>query len=484
MTEASQAIPEERAASLTWGRAAARVPPQLFTFLAWKCPLARSRIAGAAIPGIFPKVMTKSHVVTRSLAAVGAGALVLGAGAVLLDLFGPTIPYKINEKLDCPLDSEEFLQFLSLVTDGAIRRSRITRLKNGSEFYPAELEAVRRAQRSVNLEYYCFTPGRVASEMLAVLAERARAGVEVRLTVDAAGSFQTPNSYFDGLRAAGGQMRWYNPFRVQTWQKVNNRTHRKLMVIDGETGFVGGAGIADHWLHATKTGPAWRDTVFCVEGEAVAGLISTFSENWLESSGEILSGSSQFHFRAMPEGAPGFIVISTPHGGGTQARVLFQSLIQYAKKSLCITTPYFLPDRSARRALADAARRGVRVRILTAGPWIDHPIVRKLSRESSRQLIEAGAEIFEYQPSMIHAKTLTMDGEWNVIGSANFDHRSFGLNDEINLAVRDRALAGLLEDDLEEDIRRSKPLTMEKLRNRGLFRKEEDLLDHAIKLES
>ena len=255
--------------------------------------------------------------------------------------------------------------------------------------------------------------------------DRARAGVEVRVMVDAVGSSQTPKRYFDRLRAAGGQMCWYHPLRWDTWQNLNQRSHRKLIVVDGETGFIGGAGIADHWLHATRQGSAWRDTVFGVEGEAVAGLISTFCENWLEASGEILSGARQFGFRSMPQGSESFVVSSTPRGGGTQARILFQALIKSARQTIRITTPYFLPDRSARRALAEAARdRGVKVQILTAGPHIDHPIVRTMSRHSSRHLLEAGAEIFEYQPAMIHAKLMTVDGQWNVVGSTNFDHRS------------------------------------------------------------
>lgn len=427
---------------------------------------------------------SRSHRATQALAVVGAGALVAGASAMLLDFFGPTIPYRISERLNCPLDSDEFVQFLSIITDGTVRPSRLTRLKNGAEFYPEEIEAIRRARHSVNLEYYTFAEGRVSRDFLDALTERARAGVEVRVVVDAAGSFQTRSSYFDGLRAAGGQMRWYHPLRVRDWHKMNNRTHRKLLVVDGEVGFIGGAGIADCWLYGTRKAPAWRDTVFRVEGEAVAGLISTFSENWLESSGEILSGPAEFGSLPVSGGSKGFVVLSTPHGGGTQARILFQALIQSARKSLRITTPYFLPDRSARHALAEAARRGVRVQILTAGPYIDHPVVRKLSRDSSRRVLEAGVEIFEYQPSMIHAKLMTVDGMWNVVGSTNFDHRSFGLNDEVNLAVLDRELAAVIEADFCEDLQQSCPLTLEMLGRRTIFSREDRLVDHAIKWES
>jgi cardiolipin synthase len=417
--------------------------------------------------------------VTRGLAVVGAGALVLGAATVAVDLFGSALAYSIKEQLDCALDSDEFMQFLSAVTDGTVRRARMTRLRNGDEFYPAQLEAIRGARKSVNLEQYEFAEGRVSGEFLAALTERARAGVEVRMIVDAAGSFRTRDAYFDGLRSAGGQMCWYNPLRPSKWQEVNNRTHRKLLIVDGETGFIGGAGVGDYWRYPTARGPAWRDTMFRVEGEGVTGLISTFSENWLECSGEIISGEKQFAFPVRAEGPRGFVVLSTPHGGGTQARILFQALIKSARKSLRITTPYFLPDRSARAALIEAARRGIAVEILTAGPHIDHPMVRKLSRESSRKLLEAGAEIFEYQPAMIHAKLMTVDGEWSVVGSTNFDHRSFGLNDEVNLAVLDREVAAGIERDFEGDLGESRKLTPAMLAERGLF-----LLDHAVRWES
>jgi cardiolipin synthase len=422
--------------------------------------------------------------ITLALAGIGAGALAVGASAALLNLFGPTLPYVIREGPEGSLDSEKFVRFLTVVTDGTLHRCRVMRLHNGEEFYSAEFEAIRDARHSINLEYYEFGNGRVPSVFLDALMERARAGVQVRLTVDAAGSFQTPAKFFERLTAAGGQMRWYNPLRPLTWQRVNNRTHRKLLTVDGRIGFIGGAGIDDRWFYGTRKSPPWRDTVLRVEGEAVAGLVSTFSENWLESAGEILSGPGQFDFQPAPDGARGFVVVSTPHGGGTQARILFQALIHCAKKSLCITTPYFLPDRSARRALIHAARRGVHVRILTAGPYIDHPLVRKMSRIASRHLVEAGAEIHEYQPSMIHAKLLTVDSQWCVAGSTNFDHRSFGLNDEVNLAVLDPELAATLEDDFAQDLRESRRLTQEMLHERGFMGRAEQILDRGLRRES
>jgi cardiolipin synthase A/B len=422
---------------------------------------------------------SKSHLATRILAGVGVGATVILGARLLIDFFGSAVPYAMPNKNEAALDSEEFIQFLSLVTDGTRRRSHISRLKNGVQFYPAYLKAIRRAKYAVNLEAYEFLEGQVGDEVLAVLSERAAAGVEVRIVVDALGSYTTPNSYFDGLRAAGGQMCWYHPLRWNTWPKMNNRTHRKVLIIDGETGFIGGADIADHWLHDTSV-PAWRDTVFCVEGEAVAGLISAFCENWLESSGEILSSSKQFAFRSAPGGAESFVVSSTPHGGGTQARILFQALINSARHTIRITTPYFIPDRSAREALVEAIeKRGVKVQILTAGPLIDHPIVRKLSHHSIRRLLQAGAEIYEYEPAMIHAKIMTVDGVWSVVGSTNFDHRSFALNDEVNLAVLDAELVATIESDFCEDLVQSRQLDL----NSGEV-DDESVVDHVLDQES
>jgi len=434
-----------------------------------------------------PKLSTApraSSPATRTLAAIGAGAILLYGSRVLLDFFGNPLPYSMPDTLGAPLDSPDFLRFLSTVTNGNLRPSRLTRLRNGQEFYPAELEAIRGAQHAINLEFYEFLPGQVAAEFLAALTERARAGVQVRVLVDAVGSFGTPDSFFRPLRAAGGHMHWYHPVRWNTWQHLNNRTHRKLIVIDGTSGFLGGAGIGDHWLYPSRTAPTWRDTMFHVAGEAVAGLLSTFSENWLEASGAILSGAEQFNFEPTPGSVPSFVVSSTPHGGGTGARILFTALIKSARSHIRITTPYFLPDKSARQAMVAAVRRGVRVEILTAGPKIDHPVIRKLSRHTSRHLVAGGAHIFEYQPAMIHAKLMTIDGQWSVLGSTNFDHRSFALNDEINLAALDRALAATLDADFADDLAQSRPLTLEMLAKRTLLTTGEDFVDHMISYES
>ena len=205
------------------------------------------------------------------------------------------------------------------------------------------MEAVRNAKHAVNIEFYEFKEGAVADEFLAALTERAKAGVEVRIIVDALGSFATRTSYFDKLKAAGGQMRWYHPIRWNTWQRANNRTHRKLLIVDGRIGFIGGAGVADFWMRPTGDNATWRDTMFRVEGDGVAGLITAFCENWLEAAGEILSGENQFAFEARDGGSKSFIVASTPHGGGTQARILFQALIETHGKAYASRLHIFFP---------------------------------------------------------------------------------------------------------------------------------------------
>lgn len=432
---------------------------------------------------VLQKATKSPHPGSRALAALGVGAAALYGAKVLINVFGPHPAFTMRDP-EVPLDSEEFVQFLSILTDGTRRRSRFHRLKNGVEFYPAMLEAIRSARLAINMEFYQFKPGELSRRFLDALSERARAGVDVRLIVDAVGSLGTKNSYFDGLRSAGGKMCWYHPLRWNTWPDLNQRTHRKLIIIDGHTGFIGGAGIADHWIHSTRGGPAWRDTFFRVDGEAVAGLISTFAENWLETAGEILSGPSQFNFHSVPEGAECFVVISTPRGGGTGARVLFQALIHSAQRSICITTPYFLPDPGARRAFVEARNRGVEIRILTAGPYIDHPIVHKLSRRATRDLIRAGAEIYDYMPSMIHAKLMTIDGQWSVVGSTNFDHRSFALNDEVNLAILDRDLAAVINSDFDEDLEQSRRLTEDMLGHRSPLSAVDKVVGHAVRFES
>jgi cardiolipin synthase len=405
---------------------------------------------------------------SKAMRVIGAIALLVVAGLLVLALFEPGLRYKTGQIAD-ETDQEAFFRMLEAVTDSRLQRfNRIEVLSNGETFYPAELEAMRQAKQSIDLEAYIFEKGDITKKVLDVLTERARAGVKVKLVVDGLGSFSTTSNYFDDLKKAGGKFGWYHPVRWYTWPRYNNRTHREITIIDGRIAFLGGAGYADHWWEAKKGKPRWRDTMIRVEGPVVNSLQGTFSENWLESTGEILSDEDYFP-KIEPQGSvPALVVNSSPSKGrSTRARVLFQTLIASAKKSIYITTPYFLPDDSGIDELKKARERGVEVRVLTTGPKTDHNLTRYSSRTLYGDLISHGIHIYEYQPAMIHAKVLMIDGEWSVLGSTNMDNRSFGLNDEINLAAYDQALTKRLEQDFFHDLELSREMTAADMKKRS-----------------
>jgi cardiolipin synthase len=270
---------------------------------------------------------------------------------------------------------------------------------------------------------------------------------------------------------AGGRAAWYNSVRWYSWPAINSRTHRELLIIDGRTGFIGGSGWADHWLRGEKDNPRWRDTMVRVSGDVVTGLQGTFSENWLEATGEILTGREYFPM-APPTGSDKALVVqSAPSSGrSTEARVLFQTLLASAQDRIWITTPYFLPDSGIRNELIRAIKeRHVEVKIVVPGHKSDHALTRNSSRGLYGDLLQNGARIFEYQPSMIHAKTLMVDSLWAVVGSTNMDSRSFNINDEVNLAVADSGLARRLEQDFQKDVSQSREITYEQWKRRPMI---------------
>jgi cardiolipin synthase A/B len=402
---------------------------------------------------------------------------------LFLALFEPGLAYKIASPTTEPLESEDFLCVLEAVTDSKIhRRGRVEVLTNGEVFYEAELEAIRAAQHSVNIEAYIFQKGEVTQEFVEALMERARAGVKVRLVIDAIGSFATWESYFKELRAAGGRICWYHPFRWNTLAHLNNRTHREIIVVDGLVAFIGGAGFADHWYKGKGKNPRWRDTMFRIEGEPVTSLQAAFTENWLESSGEILTGREYYPSSEIENEMETLVVDSAPGAGGsTRARILFQTLLASAQKSIHITTPYFLPDRSVRRELVSAIReRNVEVKIIVPGKHSDHMLTRSSSRRLFGDLLKAGAKIYEYEKSMIHAKTLMIDGLWSIVGTTNFDNRSFGLNDEINLAARDEKVTARIAEDFAADLAESREVSYEEWRHRSIFERAHELLGWVL----
>lgn len=388
-----------------------------------------------------------------------------------LAFFGPDLQYEVEGEIGPASDDSHFSALIAFLTEAKILHgNQLEILTDGPCFYAAELAALRAARQSIHLEAYIFHRGTVSSDFVEVMAERARAGVKVRVTIDYIGSFSTPRSYFRKLLDAGGQVEWYHPLRPDLLLQINNRTHRELLIIDGATAFVGGAGIADWWQHDGVRGNRWRDMVVRIQGPSVTALQAVFAQNWLRVHGQILA-ETDFLLPFQADGAPALVVSSTPAAGATQARILFQLLISRARKCIYISSPYFLPDNSARRVIIKAVREhNVRVKILTPGDNNDERLTRASSRHLYGSLLKEGIEIYEYTPAMIHTKAMMIDDCWAVVGSTNFDYRSFAINDEVNFAILDPAVARRIIQDFERDLSQSKRITYEGWRQKWRFR--------------
>jgi cardiolipin synthase len=390
---------------------------------------------------------------------------------VLVFLFTPGINYHLARRTS--VHDDDFLYTIQSTCQAALHHgNRVTLFTDGPAFYPAMLEAIKAAKRSINMECYIFEYGRIGREFVEALSERARNGVNVTVVVDAIGSFSLWGRPVARLRAAGVRIKSYQALRWYSIHRINNRTHRELLIVDGVTAFAGGAGVADWWLYPTggRKRP-WRDTMARIEGPIVAALQGVAAENWLECCGEILTGPDYFPTLERSGDTTAFVVKSSPADRATASRVTFQLLIEGADESVRISTPYFLPDRAFRRALAGMAQRGVKLTVIVPGGHTDQRWVRLASRRMWGQLLEAGIRIFEYQPAMIHAKVLIVDDQWTVIGTTNLDNRSFEHNDEINVAMHDPAVAARLLQDYERDLADSTEMTLERWRRRPVWEK-------------
>ena len=381
------------------------------------------------------------------------------AWLAIVILFTPRIDYRVTTPLRC--DTDDFLHVLQATCQTTVHFDNQVEIHtNGTRFYPAMRDAIRAARVSVNMEAYIFQPGEAADMLIDALVERARAGVEVRLVLDAIGSAGLGRPDQRRLREAGCRVYFYQSIAWHRLHRINNRTHRELLVIDGAVAFTGGAGVADWWLKAEGGSPGWRDTMARIEGPVVAALQGVFAENWLECCGEILTGPHHWPALQARGTAQAMLVKSSPSDRATVSRVVFQMLVEGAVTSIDISTPYFLPDRAFRRALVGAARRGVAVRVLVPGRLSDQKLVRLASRRMYRELLASGVRIFEYRPSMTHVKALIVDDAWAIVGTTNVDNRSFEHNDEVNVAFRGAAVAARLQVDFDADRAASDEVTL------------------------
>ena len=365
------------------------------------------------------------------------------------------------------VDDPAFCRLLESLAGAPVREgNRIDVLRNGDEIFPAMLDAIRSAEQTIDFATFVYWRGDIAPEFADALAERARAGVEVNVLLDAMGAAKMERTLVKQLRDAGAQVEWFRPPHWYSIHKVNNRTHRKILAVDGRVGFTGGVGIAEEWTGNCETPDNWRDTHLRLEGPSVRDLVGGFQENWSEATRCILLDGHLGDTLSFSDGAPAQVLRSSAGKGSTNAEELFYSAIICARSTLWITTAYFAPRRAFILALIDAVKRGVDVRVLVNGPHIDKEAVRQAGRSSYDDLLEGGVKIFEYQRTMLHAKTMVVDGTWSTVGSINFDNRSFSLNDELNLSVWDEPVARTLEGHFKLDLEVAHELTLEQWRAR------------------
>jgi cardiolipin synthase A/B len=396
--------------------------------------------------------------------------VVFVAWLLFVILFTPRIDYRVSTPLRP--DSREFLHVIQATCQAAVHcHNTVEILTNGAQFYPAMRDAILQAAASVNLEAYIFQPGEAAEPLVDAMVDRARAGVEIRLVLDAIGSAGMGGGVARRLRDAGCRLEFYQPITWYRLHRLNNRTHRELLIVDGRVAFTGGAGIADWWYRPVDGAPTWRDTMVRLEGPIVTALQGVFAENWLECCGEILTSPRDWAPLEPAGTTEAMVVKSSPSDRATTSRAVFQMLIEGAVGDIDISTPYFLPDRALRRALARAAQRGVHVRVVVPGRHTDQRLVRLASRRLYGEMLAGGVRIYEYGPAMTHVKALLVDGTWAVVGTTNVDNRSFEHNDEVNVAFRDNSVTTRLRRDFEADLAASTEVTARDWSGRSWFEK-------------
>ncbi|MEO7774618.1 MAG: phospholipase D-like domain-containing protein [Steroidobacteraceae bacterium] len=419
--------------------------------------------------------MTFSSAAARSW-LVAAGVTLLG---VVLALNFAT-PGKKLERVPrhlYPIANAAFQREMGVMLGPTVLQgNRVTALQNGVEIFPAMLDAISAARRSVNFETYIYWSGETGKRFTAALIERAMAGIPVNLTIDWVGSVKMDADELSRLQTAGVRVHRYRPLHWYNISRINNRTHRKLLIVDGAVGFTGGVGIADQWEGNAEHPRHWRDIHFRIEGPAVAQLQAAFNDNWVKMTGNVLNGDAYFPAMSTAGELGAHVFIASPSGGSESMRLMYLLAVAATAQSLDIAASYFVPDTLLIQSILEARQRGVRVRILLPGPHTDSAAVALASKQDWGQLLEAGVEIFECQPTMLHTKMLIGDGYLVSVGSTNLDSRSLNLNDEANLNVYDRAFAQQMTGVFERDLADAHPYGYEQWKNRPWSERLSELL--------
>ena len=400
----------------------------------------------------------------------GRGAVIAGALLALLLTAGGCS--SVPPHLELPalqMGDPSFRATLVAYTGNAVvSGNRVEVLLNGDQIFPAKIAAIRAARKSITYAQYVFEEGQPASDTAQALAERCRAGVPVHVLLDAVGALAMPTQYLDWMTEAGCKVVFYHPLNPWSLDRVNERNHRRILVVDGTVGFTGGSGTSGKWSGNGREDGYWRDTDVRVEGPVVEQLQGAFVESWLEATGVALGGPAYFP-RPIPVkgGVDAHVVRSSPAGGSAAMYTMFLLAMASARRSIYITNPYFVPDEKMVETLIQARQRGVRVVLLLPGA-IDHNLVRQASRGGFGRLLKEGVEIHEYKPALLHAKTMVIDSMWSTVGSTNLDRRSFALNEELNLVIYDAGVAKRLEEVFEKDLSESTRVTYQRWANRGI----------------
>ncbi len=405
--------------------------------------------------------------------------LVVAVTAVLGLIFLAILIYSVKRKPDVKIrvstagELQTLLPSLAGLTQSSLDEgNRIEVLQNGDGFFPLVMRDIAAAKESVHIESYIWYESTIANQLAKLLAQKARQGVEVRILVDGSGGRQLKGPIKEMLTAAGAKVAHFHPLRVSNLGRLNNRDHRKLFIIDGRIGFIGGHGIADEWTGNGQDKKHWRDTALRVTGPAVNRLQGAFAENWIEEVGIIPAGNKYFPHLPAAGTSTTHVAYTSPSGGVSSVQILYYLAIKAAKREIIIQNPYLLPDDEAIEALEEAVERGVNVMIMVpSDDATDSPVVQHASHHHFGTLLKKGVKIWEYQKTLLHQKVIIVDGVWSSVGSTNFDDRSFDLNDEVNIGVLDAAVAAQLRAAFEADLRHARKRELGEWKDRGAWHK-------------
>lgn len=371
----------------------------------------------------------------------------------------------------------------ALLGIGTTHGNEVQVLRNGAEIFPAMLEEIRTAERSVDFLTFIWWQGRIGAEFAEALIERARAGVRVRVLLDALGARRIDRDLIARMDDGGVHVAWFRPITNLRTFRLNHRTHRKVMVCDERVAFTGGVGIADEWLGDARAPGEWRDTHFRITGPAVNGLRAAFLDDWAEvADGAAVVDPTVDRLGPQPTDGPSEVMVirADDSPGWSDITTLVRALLQFAEQRVRIATAYFAPDATTTEMLCDAAQRGVAVQLLLPGPHADKRFVQLGGEQTYTQLLDAGVEVSCFQPSMLHTKIMLVDGAVAKIGSANFNSRSLALDEEVSLVVFDRDIVAQLDRHFDSDLERSEQLDLSRWRDRSQLQRAGEVLTTAV----